>query len=135
MAIRFDAEIDTDDTNWLVDVVDLHPDGSRYLIGSGYLKAKFNTIDEEKSTDYYPCHKRQEPIPIVPGEVNRYEIAIMPTSGVFQKGHKMELIVRNQSDMCGKMARNGIYWWPFMRTVTHTLHLGNSYLEVPIIPE
>jgi putative CocE/NonD family hydrolase len=135
MAFRFDAAIDTDDTNWLVDVIDLHPDGSRYLIASGYLKAKFNTIDEEKSLDYYPCHKRQEPIPIVPGEVNRYEIAIMPTSCVFQKGHKMELIVRNQSDMRGKMARNGIYWWPFMRTVTHTLHLGNSYLEVPIIPE
>ncbi|MDR1572227.1 MAG: CocE/NonD family hydrolase [Clostridiales Family XIII bacterium] len=135
MALRFDAEIDTDDTNWLIDVIDLHPDGSRFLVAAGYLKAKFNTIDEDKSLDYYPCHKRQEPIPIVPGEVNRYEIAIMPTSCVFQKGHKMELIVRNQSDMRGKMARNGIYWWPFMRTVTHTLHLGNSYLEVPIIPE
>ena len=133
--LRFDAEIDADDTNWLIDVIDLAPDGSRNLMGAGYLKAKFNTIDEDKSLDYYPCHKRQEPIPIVPGEVNRYEIAVMPLSCVFQKGHRMELIIRNQSDMRGKMAKNGIYWWPFMRTVKHTLHLGNSYLEVPIIPE
>ena len=131
----FDAAIDIDDTNWLIDVVDVSPKNERHLIGSGYLKAKFNTIDEEKSLDYYPCHKRQEPIPIVPNEINRYEIAIMPTSNVFQKGHRMELIIKNQTDMNGKMARNGIYWWPFMQTVKHTIYFGNTYLEVPIIPE
>ena len=134
MAFRFDAEIDADDTNWLIDVVDLGPNGERHLVASGYLKARYNTIDEEKSLDYYPCHKRQEPIPIVPGEINRYEIAIMPTSNVFQKGHRLELIIHNQSDMNGKMARNGIYWWPFMRDVKHTIHLGNCYLDIPFIP-
>ena len=135
MTFRFDAEIDIDDTNWLIDVVDLGPKGDRFLVGSGYLKAKYNTIDENKSLPYYPCHKRQEPIPVTPGEVNRYEIAIMPTSTIFQKGHRMELIIKNQSDMRGKMARNGIYWWPFMRTCKHTVYFGNSYLEVPIIPD
>jgi len=132
---RFDAAIDLDDTNWLIDVVDLGPKNERHLVASGYLKAKFNTLDEEKSLDYYPCHKRQEPVPIVPGEINRYEIAIMPTSNIFQKGHRMELIIHNQSDMRGKMAKNGIYWWPFMQDVKHTIYFGNSYLEVPIIPE
>jgi len=135
MAIRFDAAIDNDDTNWLVDIVDLGPKGDRFLVASGYLKAKFNTIDEVKSLEYYPCHKRQEPVPIVPGEINRYEIAIMPTSTIFQKGHRMELIIKNQSDMNGKMARNGIYWWPFMKTVTHTIYFGNSYIDVPVIPD
>ena len=135
MAFRFDAAIDIDDTNWLIDVVDLGPKGERFLVGSGYLKAKYNTIDEAKSTPYYPCHKRQEPIPIVPGEINRYEIAIMPTATIFQKGHRMELIIKNQSDMRGKMARNGIYWWPFMRECKHTIYFGNSYLDVPVIPD
>jgi predicted acyl esterase len=131
----FDAAIDTDDTNWLIDVVDISPKNERFLVASGYLKAKFNTIDEEKSLDYYPCHKRQEPIPIVPGEINHYEIAIMPAATIFQKGHRLELVIKNQTDMRGKMAKNGIYWWPFMRTVKHDIYLKNSYLEVPYIPE
>ena len=135
MVFRFDAAIDIDDTNWLIDIVDVSPKNERFVLGCGYLKAKFNTIDEEKSIDYYPCHKRQEPIPIVPGEINRYEIAICPTSSVFQKGHRMELIIHNQSDMMGRMAKNGVYWWPFMQTVKHTIYFGNSYLEVPIIPD
>jgi predicted acyl esterase len=135
MTFRFDAAIDIDDTNWIIDVVDLDPKGGRQLIGGGHLKAKYNTIDEEKSLDYYPCHKRQEPIPVIPNEIYRYDIAIMPTSNVFQKGHRMELVIRNQDDMCGKMARNGVYWWPFMRTATHTIYFGNSYLDVPVIPE
>ena len=135
MAFRFDAAIDIDDTNWLIDVVDVSPKNERFLVGSGYLKAKYNTIDESKSLSYYPCHKRQEPIPIVPGAVNRYEIAIMPTSTIFQVGHRMELIIKNQSDMNGRMARNGVYWWPFMQTCKHTIYFGNSYLEVPVIPD
>jgi len=47
----------------------------------------------------------------------------------------MELAIKNQSDMMGKIAKNGIYWWPFMRTVTHTIFFGNSHLEIPVIPE
>lgn len=134
-ALHFDAALDIDDTNWMVDLVDIAPDGSRQLLSSGALKAKFRALNEEKSTDYRPVHPRQEPVPIVPGEVNRYDIALTPTANVFQKGHKMELVIRNQDDMLGKLARSGVYLMPFLQTVTHTLHLGEAHLVVPVIPK
>ena len=135
ITFRFDAAIDIDDTNWIFDIIELDPKGNRQLLGNGHLKAKYNTIDEDLSLDYYPCHKRQEPIPVVPGKKYHYDIAVTPTSCVFQEGYRLELIIRNQDDMMGRMAKNGVYWWPFMRTVTHTIYLENSYLDLPIITE
>lgn len=135
LALHLDAALDIDDTNWMVDVVDIAPDGSRQLLTSGALKAKFRALDEVKSTDYRPVHLRQEPVPVVPGEVNRYDIALTPTANVFQKGHRMELVIRNQDDMLGKLSRSGVYLMPFMQTVTHTIRLGQSHLLVPVIPK
>ncbi len=135
LALHLDAALDIDDTNWIADVLDVDPEGNRFMISSGHLKAKFRALDEEKSLPHRPVHLRQEPVPVVPGEVNRYDIALVPTANVFQKGHRMELVIRNQDDMLGKLAKNGVYLTPFMRTATHTIHFGDSHLLVPVIPK
>ncbi len=132
IGLHINAELDIDDTNWMADIVDIAPDGSRQLLSSGALKAKFRALNEEKSTEQRPVHPRQEPVPIVPGEVNRYDIALTPTANLFQKGHKMQLVIRNQGDMLGKGARSGLYLMPFNQTVTHTIHLEGSYLTIPV---
>ena len=134
LALHLEAAIDIDDTNWMVDVVDVDPQGGRFVISSGQLKAKFRALDEEKSLPHRPVHLRQEPVPVTPGEVNRYDIALTPTANVFLKGHRMEVILRNQDDMMGPLAKNGVYLLPFMRTVTHTIYFGQSHLLVPVIP-
>ena len=135
VALHLDAAIDLDDTNWMADVIDVAPDGSRFIVSSGHLKAKFRAIDEEKSTPYCPVHPRQEPVPVVPGEVNRYDIALVPTANVFLAGHRLELVVRNQDDMMGRVAKNGVYLLPFMQTVTHSICFGESHLLIPVIPD
>ena len=135
IGLHIDAALDIDDTNWMADIVDISPDGTSMLLSSGALKAKFRALNEERSTEQHPVHLRQEPVPVVPGEVNRYDIALTPTANVFQKGHKLELVIRNQDDMLGKASRSGIYLLPFMQTVTHTLHLKNSYLTIPVTKE
>ena len=135
LALHLDAAISIDDTNWIADVMDVDPEGNRFLISSGHLKAKFRALDEEKSLPHRPVHPRQEPVPVTPGEVNRYDIALVPTANVFQKGHRMELVIRNQDDMLGKLAKNGVYLMPFMRTAAHSIHFGQSHLLVPVIPK
>ncbi len=135
VVLHLDAAIDLDDTNWIADVMDVAPDGTRFMISSGHLKAKFRALDEEKTLPHRPIHLRQEPVPVTPGEVNRYDIALVPTANVFQKGHRMELVIRNQDDMLGKLAKNGVYVLPFMQTVTHTIHFGESHLLVPVVPK
>lgn len=135
VALHLDAAIDIDDTNWIADVMDVDPEGNRFLISSGHLKAKFRAVDEAKSLPHRPVHLRQEPIPVIPGEINRYDIALVPTANVFRAGHRMEVVIRNQDDMLGTMAKNGVYLMPFMQTVTHTIHFGESHLLVPVIPK
>lgn len=134
VACHLEASIDIDDTNWMVDLIDVAPDGERQLLSTGYLKAKFRALDEEKSKPWQPIHPRQEPVPVVPGKVERYAIQMMPTANVFKKGHSIELIVRNQDDVLSRLGTWGVYMLPFMRTVTHTIHLGNSHVLLPLMP-
>ena len=54
---------------------------------------------------------------------------------VFQKGHQIELVIRNQDDLRSRMAMNGSYRLPFMRSVRHEIHFGQSHLLLPLIPK
>ena len=85
IAMYLEASIDIDDTNWIVDLVDLDPEGNRHWVSIGYLKAKFRALDESKSKPYLPVHPRQDPIPVTPRKKTEYAICMMPTSIVFQK--------------------------------------------------
>jgi predicted acyl esterase len=134
IALYLDATIDIDDTNWMADLVDVDPEGNRQLISVGYLKAKFRALDESKSKPYLPIHPRQDPVPITPRKKTEYAIAMMSASVIFQKGHSMELIIRNQDDILSRLGTWGTYMLPFMQTVTHNIHFGNSYLLLPVIP-
>jgi predicted acyl esterase len=134
LALYLEAAIDIDDTNWMADLVDVDPEGNRQWISSGHLKAAHRALVVEKSKPYHPVHPVQDPVPVPPGEVIEYAIAMMPTSNVFKKGHRMELVIRNQDDLLSRLGIWGVYMCPFMRTVTHTIHLGKSHLVLPVIP-
>lgn len=68
------------------------------------------------------------------GEVVDYHIALMPTANVFKKGHRMEIIIRNQDDVLSRLGTWGVYMLPFMRSVKHDVHFGVSHILLPIIP-
>ena len=134
IAFYLEASINIDDTNWMVDLVDVNPEGNRQWLSVGYLKAAFRAIDKSKSKPYQPVHTRQDPVLVPPGQKIQYAIAMMPTSNIFQKGHSMELIIRNQDDILSRLGTWGVYMLPFMQTVTHHIHFGNSHLLLPVIP-
>jgi len=134
LALYLEASIDKEDTNWMADLVDVDPEGNRQLISQGYLKAAHRALDKSKSKPYQPIHPRRDPVPVPPGELIEYAIAMMPTANLFQKGHSMELIIRNQDDLLSTQGIWGVYLMPFMQTVTHNIHLGNSHLLLPVIP-
>jgi len=134
VALYLEAAIDIDDTNWMVDLVDVAPDGTRQLLTTGHLKAAHRALDAEKSKPWLPIHPMARPVPVPPDEVVEYAIALMPTSNVFLAGHSMELIVRNQDDLLSRLGTWGVYMLPFMRTVRHEIHFGRSHLLLPVIP-
>ena len=129
------AELDKDDTTWYVELVDVHENGDRFVISSGALRAKFRQIDPERSTPSHPIHPRTEPVMIVPGELNEYNIHMLPGACVFLKGHRMEFIIRNQDDLRSRIGQNGVYHMPFMQTVTHKIYFGESHILLPVAPE
>ena len=133
-AFYLEASIDQDDTNWMVDLVDVDSKGNRQLLSVGYLKAAYRAIDESKSKPYQPVHPRRDPGPVTPGKIYEYAIALMPTSNVFKAGHSLEIIIRNQDDILSRLGAWGVYMLPFMRTVMHKIHFGKSYLLLPVIP-
>jgi predicted acyl esterase len=134
VALYLDAAIDKDDTNWMVDLVMVTPDGKRQLLSNGWLKAAHRALDPNRSKPYDPVHPRQDPVPVPPGKVVRYAIALQPTACVFGKGSWLELVIRNQDDVLSRLGTWGVYMLPFMRTVTHEIHFGDSHLFVPHIP-
>jgi putative CocE/NonD family hydrolase len=134
MALYLYASIDKEETNWLVDLVDIDPEGKRTLVSQGALAAEQRALDKAKSRPFLPIHPRQKREPIPPGEVIEYAIAIMPTAMVFKKGHCVELVIRNQDDCLSHLGAWGVHYLPHMETVTHNIHFGKSHLVMPYIP-
>jgi hypothetical protein len=64
-----------------------------------------------------------------------YAIAFMPSSCLFKKGHRMQLIIRNQDDLLSRLGIWGVYMLPHMQTVKYDIHFGRSYLLLPVIPQ
>lgn len=135
VTLYLEAAIDKSETNWMADLVDVDQQGNKMLVCTGYLAAEFRALDPVKSKPYQPVHLRQDPVPVPPGEVIEYAIEFMPTSNVFKKGHRMQLVLRNQDDLMGRLGLWGVYMLPGMQTVKHDIYLGKSHLLLPIIPD
>lgn len=92
------AEIDTDDTNWIIRLADIAPDGSEDLITTGWLKASHRKIDEDRSQPWDLHHPHDEVIPVVPGEITHYPIRIFPMACRLAAGHRLKLEIKSVED-------------------------------------
>lgn len=132
VAVHLEASINETDANLIVNLVDINPDGTKKLITEGWLRASFYKLDEEKSRDYRPVHKREREL-ITPGKRYHFAIPMIPTAAVIFKGHRLQLIIRGQEDMLSYKARYGVYFLPQMRTVTYTIYFGsNTRVVLPL---
>lgn len=83
------------DTELFVQVIDEAPDGSRYYVQRGLLKATHRAILPGQSdrladgTIYRPHRPHTNPTNLEPGKVYRYLVEIFPFGHVFRPGHKL----------------------------------------------
>lgn len=68
------------DTDWVVKLCDVHPDGATISVCDGVLRARFRDSFDSPSL-------------VEPGEVNRYEVALSSTSMLFKRGHRLCVLV------------------------------------------
>lgn len=80
MKVNVFAEADAEDFDIVVHITDVAPDGTSKAVTAGYLNAPRS-------------ESRSNPEPVIPGEIETYEIEMLPTSYVFQAGHRLRLSI------------------------------------------
>lgn len=93
MALTLFAEIDADDTNWMVSVLDVSPDGTEVELTRGFLKASHRAVDEARSEPWRPWHPHDAVEPVPAGEVVEYRIELSPMASVIPAGHRLKLSI------------------------------------------
>jgi putative CocE/NonD family hydrolase len=82
---RLYAASSAPDTDFIVRLIDVYPDGTAYNLTEGIIRARF------REGVWGP------PRSLAPGEVYRYDIELQPTSNVFLKGHRICVHVTSSS--------------------------------------
>jgi putative CocE/NonD family hydrolase len=159
-ALHFFAEIDQDDTNWIVVIKDVGPDVSvrtvreneRELprglsereITRGWLKASHRAIDPARSKPWRPWHPltREAQKKAVPGEVTEYAVDILATANLFRRGHRICLEITSADMPTGVGGATNAEYVPnhvvSSRTTLHKIYHDArrpSHLLLPIIPQ
>lgn len=101
--------------NWIVQLFDLAPDGTSYLITRGYLNGSHRR-----------SHSRPEPL--VPNEVYAIDVQLGCTGYRFLRGHAIRVVVTN--------AEFPVVW-PSPYPMTTTLYTGGEqacFIELPVLP-
>ncbi|MGH2694753.1 MAG: CocE/NonD family hydrolase [Actinomycetota bacterium] len=88
------ASSTTPDTEIFVQIIDQGPDGSRYYLQRGMLKASHRAItqglsDYDGGIMYRPHRPHTNPTMIEPGNTYRYLVEVFPFGHVFRPGHRL----------------------------------------------
>ena len=129
------AEIDQEDTNFILRLWDEAPDGTRQLITSGYLKASHRELDE-RSTEGNPYHPHTRVVPVEPGD-RGVRAAPVPVRRAFQPGHRLTVEVSNDEPLAD--AHNALlppdaFHLPVGRPVTHKIYRDAQHRSRLVLP-
>jgi putative CocE/NonD family hydrolase len=91
----------TSDTEWVVQVSDVAPDGTATPLTSGLLEGNQRALDSSLTWNapdgnpllpYHPYTKAAQ-TPVAPGQVTRYDVEVFPTFDTLQPGHRLRITV------------------------------------------
>jgi putative CocE/NonD family hydrolase len=135
--VTFYASLDTDDTNWRVDV---REEGSPaiYPLASGWLKASHRTTDEARTTPWEIAHDHTKEVPVKPGEIYEYTVQLRPMSHLFRAGSRIKLEI-SSIDIPTDIETYDVMWHLCKsRTTLHKIYRDAkhlSYVSLPVIPK
>jgi putative CocE/NonD family hydrolase len=89
------------DTEWVVEVEDVAPDGTSRPLTEGALLGSLRAVDQDRSwtapggTYLLPYHPytQESATPVVPGQVTRYDVEVFPTYATLAAGHSLRVTV------------------------------------------
>jgi putative CocE/NonD family hydrolase len=121
------AATDGRDTDWMIKLVDVYPDGFAMNVAEGMLRARFRTGVDKMEL-------------LQPGQVYEYEIEMAGTANVFQPGHRIRVDITssnfpqfdrnpNTGEDLGASSK--------IRVAAQTVHHGAakaSHIVLPVVP-
>jgi putative CocE/NonD family hydrolase len=124
--MKLQAATDGPDTDWMIKLVDVHPDGFAMPVSEGILRARFR-------------EGLDKPALLRPNEVYEYEIELTGTANVFKPGHRLRIDITssnfpqfdrnpNTGEPLGASAKT--------RVAQQTIHHGGptpSHLVLPVV--
>jgi putative CocE/NonD family hydrolase len=126
--IKLFAATDGPDTDWMIKLVDVYPDGNAMPVSEGILRARFREgLDKIRL--------------LTPNQVYEYDIELTGTANVFKPGHRIRVDITssnfpqfdrnpNTGDPLGSGAR--------IRIATQTIYHGGknmSHIVLPVVPD
>ncbi len=128
------AAIGEDDASWMVKIDDVAPDGSFQVITQGWLKASHRAVDKALSATAQPWHPHTRPQPVVPGDIEEYQIEIWPIFRTFKKDHELRVRIANSDSRNWDVRpHHAAFERPYAVTVHHSQDYP-SHLLLPVIP-
>lgn len=115
------------DTDWMVKLCDVHPDGRSFNVTDGVLRASYRESLSARRL-------------LEPGTVVRYQVRLQPTSIVFRAGHRLRLIVTSSDfpryDRNPNTGALGVEATAFAVARQRVFHDGEraSHLVLPVVP-
>ena len=103
------------------------------ILTRGWLKASHREKDEALSKSYRPYYRHDNPKPIEPGKIYKYEIEIWATSNCFRKGHRIRIDLANGDS--NALDFGGHYYG--LKVGRDTIHFDKEHpsrLILPVIP-
>ncbi|NND07359.1 MAG: CocE/NonD family hydrolase [Saprospiraceae bacterium] len=82
--MRLYAATDGKDTDWMIKLVDVQPDGYAFPVSEGILRARFRQGLDNMQV-------------LTPNEVYAYDIELMPTANVFLPGHRIRIDITSSN--------------------------------------
>ncbi|MGP6173591.1 CocE/NonD family hydrolase [Corynebacterium sp. A21] len=133
------AEIDQEDTNFILRLWDYAPNGKRQLITTGYLKASHRELDPARTTEGSPRHPHtaESVQPVTPGKIEEYVLRLYPFAAAFQPGHRLVAELSNNeplSDEHNSLLPPDSFHLPVGRSVTHKIYRDAEHPSRLVLP-
>ncbi|PWU44162.1 X-Pro dipeptidyl-peptidase [Micromonospora globispora] len=130
------AEIDQDDTNFIMRLWDVAPNGSRQLITTGFLKASHRELDD-RTTEGNPYHPHTRAVPVEPGKIEEYVLRLYPFAATFNSGHRLVVELSNDEPLAD--AHNALlppdaFHLPVGRPVAHKIYRDAAHQSRLVLP-
>lgn len=159
LSLHFWADIDQEDTNWIIIIKDVgpdvlvqtaregemeHPQVPERELTRGWLKASHRAIDGKRSLPGRPFHPltRSAQKPVVPGEITRYDVEIAPTSNLFKRDHRICVEITSMDVPTAVSGESAVPYISYhicsSKTVVHKIYRCQEYpshLFLPVITE